>query len=889
MTSKQHKTKKELQAELEEARRKCEELEAALAVCESTEHTPERRAEEKNERFRTLAEVTSDFTWEMDANYTFTYVSPRVKDILGYDPSEMVGQPTFSFLSPEEAARTGPKIREMIQNKRPLKNFEFIGTHKDGRPVAMEANGVPILNDDGELLGYRGANRDTTERKQAEEALRESHRLLEAIGGSLQAYVYVKDKQGYYTYANPTFLETFGYASVQELDRADIDILPPEQLEAIQETDRRIMTSGRSEAVEETVTLPPDGLPHHFISNKVPLRSEAGEVIGVLGISIDITDRKAMEQALRESEERFRTILDSIHIGTVIIDAESHIITDLNPYATELIGLPKEKIVGRRCHNFICPTDCENCPVTERNIEVDNVEGELLVTGGRSVTVLKTVVPIKIDGREHLLESLIDITERKRAEDTLRKLNRAVEQTSAAIIVTDKEAQIEFVNPAFTRLTGFTTREVLGKKPSLLKSGFHPPEFFREMWETLIKGDTWSREILNKKKNGELFWQYVSIAPVRNEKDAISHYVAVQEDITDLKKSQELLQEALTEFETLFENSAAGILHIKGERTIQRINNRFTEILGYTPKEIVGKSTRILHPNEDMYTAFGEKHSPTLATGETLYIEYEMRRKDGSTVWCDVYGKALFPPNLGEGIIFMVVDISARKELESLREDMERIMRHDLKTPLNGIIGLPQIMMNDDNLTQRQVENLEMLQEMGQRMLDQIDRSLDMFKMETGSYGFTPTVVDLTLILRKLEKDLGSQARGKNVELVIPGVGASTSQARLGKVLGDELLCYSMLANILKNAVEASPPGERVTVRIQECCGEVALSVSNRGAVPEAMRDRFFDKYTTSGKTKGTGLGTYSAKLMARTQNGTIQLDSSKPDETTVAITLPKA
>jgi PAS domain S-box-containing protein len=818
MPSDHTKTKKTLLAELEDARRKTAELEAELTRCESTEQFLAHKAglsttlfQESEEKFRALVEMTSDFIWEVNASLDFTYVSAKVKDILGYDPSEILGKPIFFLMQPEEVTRIGQDARDIVQNKQPFRDLQYVGLDKEGRRRILEASGAPMLNSDGKLTGYRGATRDITERKKIEDDLRESHHLLETIGSSLQAYLFVKDNEGRYTYVNPLYLKTSGLTRQQVIGHTDVELFPPEHAETIQANDQRIMDSGRSETIEETVTAPTDGLVYHFISNKVPLRNEAGEVTGILGISIDITDRRKMEHALRESEERFRTILESIHIGIVIIDAETHIITDLNPYAAQLVGLPKEKIVGRGCQKFICPTDCENCPITDQKRQVDNAEGELLVADGRSLTILKTVVPIRIEGREHLLESLIDITERKRTEDTLRKLNRAVEQTSAAIIVTDNEAQIEFVNPAFTRLTGFTIREVLGKKTSLLKSGFHPPKFFREMWDTLIKGDTWSREILNKKKNDELFWQYVSIAPVKDEHGNTTHYVSVQEDITDLKRSQGLLQEALTEFEALFENSSAGIIQLKGGRYVHRINNRFTEILGYASEDVVGQGTRMLHLSEESYDAFGEKYYPDLIAGKTVHVEQEVQHKDGSTVWCDVYGKALFPPNLEKGVIIMVVDISTRKELESLREDMERIMRHDMKTPLNGIIGLPQILMADDNLTQNQREGLELIQETGQRMLDQIDLSLDLFKMETGAYGFTPTTVDLTLILHKLEKDLEFQAKEKNVELEIPGYGTSASQPLPGKALGDELLCYSMLANILKNAVEASPPPESVS------------------------------------------------------------------------------
>ena len=348
-----------------------------------------------------------------------------------------------------------------------------------------------------------------------------------------------------------------------------------------------------------------------------------------------------------------------------------------------------------------------------------------------------------------------------------------------------------------------------------------------------------------------------------------------------------MLQEALTEFETIFENSAAGIIHLKGGRIVHRVNTRFTEILGYTPEEVVGKSTRMLHTSKESYKKYGEKQYPVLTAGETVHIEQEVQRKDGSTVWCEVHGKALFPPELEKGVIIMLMDISTRKELEQLRDDVERIMRHDLKTPLNGIINLPQILMQDNNLTQSQMDTLELIQETGELMLDQIDLSLDLFKMERGTYGFTPTDVDLTLILRKLERDLASQARGKNVEFEFPADGTPSSQPRPVNILGDELLCYSMLANIIKNAIEASPGDEQVVVRLDKK-KTADMRIYNKGSVPEHIRDKFFDKYVTSGKKFGTGLGTYSAKLIAETQGGSVHLVSSESKDTEVVFSFPK-
>jgi signal transduction histidine kinase/CheY-like chemotaxis protein len=219
------------------------------------------------------------------------------------------------------------------------------------------------------------------------------------------------------------------------------------------------------------------------------------------------------------------------------------------------------------------------------------------------------------------------------------------------------------------------------------------------------------------------------------------------------------------------------------------------------------------------------------------------------------------------------------EENARLREDVERMSRHDLKTPLNSILGATRLLRDDSRLTTEQRELVGVLQRSGFRMLEMVNLTLGLFKMETGAYDFRPQAVDLREVVTRVLVDLHSYAEASAVTLHMEGSDRTPVYVR-----GEELLCYSIAANVVKNAIEAAGPGKRVTVTLMR--GEpVVLAVHNPGEVPAEVASRFFEKYVTSGKSGGTGLGTYSARLMARAQLGDLQLHTDKTG-TTLALTM---
>ncbi|MDR9467945.1 hybrid sensor histidine kinase/response regulator [Marinospirillum sp.] len=218
----------------------------------------------------------------------------------------------------------------------------------------------------------------------------------------------------------------------------------------------------------------------------------------------------------------------------------------------------------------------------------------------------------------------------------------------------------------------------------------------------------------------------------------------------------------------------------------------------------------------------------------------------------------------------------ALKEAARMREDVERIMHHDLKGPLSSIISIPALFKEYDNLTERQQEFMEMLEGAGWRMLSMIEMSLILLKIEYGTYQPDLKEESLPDLLQKVVREMSQAFRKKQLDLQLE---ISEPLQKL-TISTEPLLIYNLLSNLLKNACEASPRDKPVRIQLTQEAGTCQLVIENSGEVPEEIRSRFFDKFVTSGKKQGTGLGTYSAKLIARVLNMDLQLDTSLPGHT---------
>ncbi len=229
----------------------------------------------------------------------------------------------------------------------------------------------------------------------------------------------------------------------------------------------------------------------------------------------------------------------------------------------------------------------------------------------------------------------------------------------------------------------------------------------------------------------------------------------------------------------------------------------------------------------------------------------------------------------------------ALQEAEELRKQVEGIARHDMKSPLNGIVGFAEFLLTATDIPAYHQDSLRVIRQEGLRALHMVNLSLGLLRMEQGTFTLAPKEVDLIPIFCDLQCDLDMLIQGNRLSLrVLLGERIVCKEEQF-MIWGEELLCFSVFSNLLKNALEASPRGSPVTITLQREESMNAIRIHNHGAIPEQIRERFFEKYVTCGKSTGTGFGTYSARLITEAQGGTIHLEPVDANETCIVVRLP--
>lgn len=319
----------------------------------------------------------------------------------------------------------------------------------------------------------------------------------------------------------------------------------------------------------------------------------------------------------------------------------------------------------------------------------------------------------------------------------------------------------------------------------------------------------------------------------------------------------------------------AVFLSDKGVCTAQ--NKAARDMFGYSDDEALGRmGTEWIH--EDCRQLVIDNIT------NCVEIPYEAvaLRKDGTTFPCEIQARMIDHEGLPVRVT-VLRDITERKEAEGLREDFNRMFRHDMRTPLAGILSTPRLLMEEGNLTPFQVDMLQAVEEASYKLLGLLRIAVELRHLEDGTFEPEISLFDLSNLIwrtiRLLEAD--ASARGVSGRVV-----ANEDQDSFD-FEGDEVLLFCMISNLYKNALEASPKGSRVDIRLQRAGGQVVIEFRNAGEVPADVRDCFFEKYSTSGKSQGTGLGTYSAMLVAKAHGGDIELET-KGGSTHVRVILPQ-
>ncbi len=302
-------------------------------------------------------------------------------------------------------------------------------------------------------------NWEIAERKKAEAALRKSEERFKAVAESAGDWIWEVNTKGLYTYSNHVVEKVLGYKPEEIVGKKYFyDFFAPDVKEELKKAAFEAFARGESFRGFVNPNVHKDGSIVILETTGTPIVDDKGNLCGYRGAR-DVTERKKVEEALKESEQRLTIILNSILTGVVIVDAEMHEIVDCNPLAAQMIGLPKEGIIGRVCHKFICSAEKGRCPISDLGQTVDHAERVLIRGDGEETPILKTVTPVFWQGHQYLVESFIDITERKGAEqrqaqllEELEKVNRELKDF-AYIVSHDLKAPLRGIKTLAEWLT----------------------------------------------------------------------------------------------------------------------------------------------------------------------------------------------------------------------------------------------------------------------------------------------------------------------------------------------------------------------------------------------------------------------------------------------------
>jgi diguanylate cyclase (GGDEF)-like protein/PAS domain S-box-containing protein len=345
-------------------------------------------------------------------------------------------------------------------------------------------------------------------------------------------------------FVNPALCRMLGYSAEEMLGRSVNDFMMEDERDRLQKELREREAGIDTRTVVERRFRRKDGSACWGLVSATWLRDEHGALQGAFGMVTDITERKRMEQALAENRETFQMLVDSSPTAINILHGDRLLF--VNPAMERLSGYSREELLRMKVTDLIHPDSRQrivnHASARQRGEQAPaHYEFELLTRDGKRRWIDVSAARVVYEGKVCSLGSLLDITERKRAEEELKLAAQVFEHAGEGVLVTDENNRIIAANPAFTRITGYTLAEVQGKDPRMFASGRHDKEFYRAMWQSLAGEGFWQGEIWDRNKNGEIHAKHLTISVIRGGNGRVQRYVALFTDITQKKQSEELI------------------------------------------------------------------------------------------------------------------------------------------------------------------------------------------------------------------------------------------------------------------------------------------------------------------------------------------------------------
>ena len=696
----------------------------------------EKALTESEQKFKSIVQSQAEGIGLVNQDEVFEFVNPAAAKIFETTIDELTGSSLYDYLNPDEIAKIS---QQTSQRKIGITNdYELQIVTKEGNIRYIEVSVSPRLDESNNYAGAYGIFRNITDRKLVQEALKEKTLLLSNLIINMQEGILLEDSNRKIVLTNQLFCDLFSIPA------------PPDAL----------IGADCSESAEQTKTLFKD--PDKFLTRIQKVLADRKAILndeleladgrfferdyiptyldnaynGHLWKYRDITERKHSQQKISQQNERLNAIITAMPDLIFVIDQFGNNMEYYTNTPDKLLA-PIDKLVGLNIEALFDPETAQDhlqkiheC-IDQRKLVSYEYKVDLV---NSSAFYEARLVPL---GASNVLAFIRDVSEKKQQENEIKKLYLAIEQSPVSILITDLAARIEYVNPAFLATTGYSRAEVIGNNPRILKSGKTEKSVYEKLWKTITAGKIWEGEWQDKKKNGELFWEHVSINPIISEDGKITHYLGVKQDVTQRKQAEEEIRDLNANLElrinerTVQLSEINGVLQIEiAERrraseamaeALDRLNKIADQVPGVvyqylmnpdgsscfpyasegiraiyrvTPQEVVVDASAIysrIHPADFENIAASIQYS---AANLTLWRhEYRVKFDDGTVNW--LLGNA-FPQHLVNGAVLwhgFITDITDRKQTEealissrrSYQTVLENIKEIIFQTDANGL------------------------------------------------------------------------------------------------------------------------------------------------------------------------------------------------------------
>lgn len=815
-----------------------------------------------------LLEGTGEAVLLLDPEGVIANCSASASIRLGLPQKELVGRNIWELLGETVSRPRKRHVRQVFVTGEPVR-------HLDEREGLWNDYSIyPVFDDSRSVKQVAVYSRDVTNLKKALDELQVARRAIENTSNPIA----ISDQDARITFVNQACARLWGYDDKSQICGKYMHEFWEIHLDS-EQVKKLLAAEGAWQGIYKGIKK--TGEAFSVYTSASAIVDAQRKTIGFIGSFMDMETLEEIRAIRKKIETDYDALLDKLKQGVWKVNAES-VTTYVNSQMAEMLKSTKHDIISRPPYNFLTEKSKRIFDEKMRRSRQgfrEQYDFELLRDDGTVIETLVDSVPLFDESGNYngSLAGFIDITARKREEEALReseeKYRTLVSNMHELIWTCDSEFKTTFINDIVKDYLGYETKEILGKKLHMVHFDEDIPAFEKRL-RNRREGLSETYEQRFRTKSGKEAWGLVSVTPYFDKNGDFAGANALVTDITRRKHAEDA-------FKAIYDRAAVGIMFHDNHGRILAANPFMCDMLGYAEEELMIMSLGKITP-PDEHAKIIENFS-LLSEDMEVFSERVLLRSDGERLITEAHGKRLCE----DMVVEMHRNVTSKRRAERQKEDLERVIRHDLKGILNNVINLPQIIKADANLTEKQKEILGVIEESGKSMLNIIDNHIRIFQIERNSYELRRRNLDIRQFIKGVLYNYASIIAAKELKIQYDHSPAR-DDGDDGLVYADGSLCHVMLNNVILNAIEAAPvPGGEVRIQVVPCCGMVSIVIQNEGPIPASLMPRFGQKYATTKET-GTGVGVYSARLIAQVQDGVFNW---RVDEkhTTIEIRLPAA